>query len=165
MLIERIRTLLVGHQAGKAVYGIIIALAIVITLEAHPPSAMEAEATILLGALAVAMAEFYSDVLQLRITERRQASRKEMADIGRHIGTVLVGSLLPLPVFIMASLGLLTIESAFVIVKWMLVTLLFLYGFVAAQIGGAGTKWSLLLGAMTGSIGVLVVLVKAALSH
>ncbi len=165
ILIERIRELLVGHRAGKAIYGIIIALAIVITLEAHPPSALEAEATILLGALAVAMAEFYSETLQLRITEQRRVTRKEISGIGQHIGTVLVGSLLPLPIFVLASLGLLSIESAFTIVKWMLVTMLFVYAYVAAQVGGAGLRWSILLATMTGSIGVIVVLAKAALSH
>ena len=164
-MIERIRSLLVGHNAGKAVYGIIIALAIVITLEAHPPSPLEAEATILLGALAVAMAEFYSETLQLRISERRRASRQENVEIGRHVGTVLVGALLPLPAFLLVSLGVMSIEGAFTFVKWMLVTLLFIYGYVAAQVGGAGIRWSILLGMMTGSIGVIVVIAKAAFSH
>ena len=164
-MIERIRDLLVGHRAGKVIYGVIIALAIVITLEAHPPGALEAEATLLLGAFAVAFAEFYSDVLQTRITERRRVSREEMNRIGRHIGAVLIGSLLPLPVFMLVSLGVLSIEAAFTIVKWMLVTVLFVYGFVAAQVSGAGTLWSFFLAAMMGSIGVIVVLAKAAFSH
>jgi hypothetical protein len=162
---ERVSTLLVGHRSGKAVYGIIIALAIVITLEAHPPNALEAEATILLGALAVAIAEFYSEVLQFRITERRRLNQGEMFEIGRHVGTVLVAALLPLPVFLLVSLGLISIDFAFDVVKWMLVALLFVYGYVAAQISGAGTRWSLLLAITTGSIGVVVVLAKAALSH
>lgn len=164
-MIERLRNLFVGHSAGKAVYGIIIALAIVITLDAHPPSALEAEATILLGALAVAMAEFYSETLQLRIESRRRATRQEMSEIARHVGTVLVGGLLPLPVFLLVPLGVMSIEGAFTFVKWMLVTLLFVYGYVAAQVGGAGVRWSMFLGMMTGSIGVLVVIAKAAFSH
>ena len=164
-MIERIRSLLVGHRAGKVVYGIIIALAIVITLEAHPPGALEAEITILLGAVAVAIAEFYSDVLQTRITERRGVTREEMHRIGRHIGAVLVGALLPLPVFLLVSLGVLNIDAAFDLVKWMLVAVLFAYGFIAAQIGGAGTLRSLMLAGILGSTGLIVVLVKAALSH
>lgn len=164
-MIERIRNLLVGHRAGKAIYGVIIALAIVITQEAHPPSALVAEATILLGALAVAMAEFYSEALQLGITERHRPTREQTRELAGHVGTVMVGALLPLPIFVLASLGVFTIDAAFDIVKWMLVTLLFVYGFVAARITGVDVRWSLLLGATTGSIGVFVVLAKAALSH
>ena len=164
-MIERIRDLLVGHRAGKVIYGVIIALAIVITLEAHPPGALEAEVTLLLGAFAVSFAEFYSDMLQTRITERRRVLRAEMNQIGRHVGAVLIGALLPLPMFILVSLGVLSIESAFTIVKWMLVTVLFVYGYVAAQLSGAGTLWSFFLATMIGSIGVIVVLAKAAVSH
>lgn len=164
-MIERIRELLVGHRAGKVVYGIIIALAIVITMEAHPPSALAAEATILLGALAVAIAEFYSEVLQWRITEQRRVTTEQMHRIARHIGAVLVGALLPLPVFVLASLGVFSLEGAFAVVKWMLVALLFVYGYVSAQVGGAGVTWSVVLGTMVGSVGLIVVLAKAALSH
>ena len=164
-MINRIRELFIGHRAGKAVYGIIIALAIVITLETHPPRPLEAEIAILLGAFAVAMAEFYSDFLQARIDIRGRVPRAEMIDIARHVGTVLVAALLPIPVFLLVSLGVLSIEGAFTIVKWMLVGLLFAYGYVAAIIGGAGITWSIILGAMVGSIGVFVVLAKATLAH
>jgi len=164
-MLANLREILTGYRAGKAVYGIIIALAIVISLETNPPDALEAEMTILLGALAVVIAEFYSDYLQRRIDRRGELTTAEMKQIGSHVGTVMFGALLPIPIFLLATFGVLSVASAFTIIKWMLVGLLFIYGYISCLISGVGITWSLILGSLVGSIGLVVVLAKAALSH
>lgn len=52
-----------SRQVARVVYGAIVGLALVVGLEAHPPSAGVMAATLLATGVAVGLAELYSELL------------------------------------------------------------------------------------------------------
>ncbi len=158
---EHLREILIGYRAGKAVYGIIIALAIIVTLDALASNAIQAELAILLGTLTVAMAEFYSEYLQRHLDNKGHVPRAELKDIGKRVGTLLVAAWLPLPFFLLATFGLISTATAIEITTWLMTGLIFFYAFITALICGANLVWSIVIGSMVGFIGILLVLAEA----
>lgn len=154
-----------GHRAAKVIYGTIIVLVVIVTLEDHPPGALAAIGSVLGAGVAVAIAEFYSELIGLRIHEKRRLTRTEIHGIATSVSAVLFGALLPLPVLLLALFDVFTVESALALDKWILVGLLVFYGYGAATLSGTGKVWATFMALLAGTIGIAVVLIKAALSH
>ena len=154
-----------GHRAAKIIYGTIIVLVVIVTLEEHPPTAEVAIGSVLGASLAVALAEFYSELIGKRIHEKRKLTQTDVHEITTSVSAVLIGALLPLPILLLAVSGAISIELALEIDQWLLIGLLVFFGYGAAVLSGAGRLWAFLFALMAGTIGIVVVLVKAALSH
>jgi hypothetical protein len=56
-----------SEQVSRVVYGTVIGVALVAALEAHPPTAGATAATILTTAVAVGLAELYSEIVGARV--------------------------------------------------------------------------------------------------
>lgn len=153
-----------GHRAAKIVYGIIIVLVVIITLEDHPPAPLNATLSILGAAFAVALAEFYSDMVGQRIHKRDHLSWTERREVATSVGAVVIGALIPLPFFLIAGLGLITSLQAFLFAKWALIALLAAYGYAAAALSGSSRFWAIFYALLAGAIGTAVVLAKYYLS-
>ena len=73
---RRLRLALVGHlestHVGRVVYGAIIGLALVVALQAHPPGSGTVVALIIGTAVAVGLAELYSELLGTETRTRRR---------------------------------------------------------------------------------------------
>ena len=65
-MLRAIKAHLGSRQVSRVIYGAIIGLALIVALEEHPPSSRVVVATLLGTALAVGLAEFYSDVIGAR---------------------------------------------------------------------------------------------------
>ena len=130
-------------------------------LEDHPPAAA-ATAAILLGtAVAVALAELYSELLGVRVRlgtgvdrGHRARDRRERGggrDRGGPAGWVLPAG----------GDGAIELGTAFSLAKWSGLGLMSFYGFAAARLSGADLKGSLLQALAIGAIGALVIAIKA----
>jgi hypothetical protein len=154
-----------GHRVAKIIYGTIIVLVVIVTLEDHPPSPTVAIGSVLGASIAVALAEFYSELIGKRIHEKRRLSTADTREIMSAVSAVLIGALLPLPILILAWLDLVSIGFALILNKWLLVGLIIFYGYAAAAVSGSGRLWATFSALLAGTIGLTVVLIKAALSH
>ena len=154
-----------GHRVAKIIYGSIIILVVLLAMEDHPPSPTGTIATVLFTGLGVALAELYSDFIGTRIRERRLLTWAERSQMTHNVGAVLIGALLPLPFFILAGLGLMRLEVAFLFAKWILVGTLLFYGFVASRLSGHGHVLSFVYAVAASAIGLLVVLIKSTVGH
>ena len=76
---ERLRGMIEDHlgsrDVARVIYGAIIGLALVVALEDHPPSPGAAAATVVGTALAVGLAEAYSEIVGARRTRRKVHAR------------------------------------------------------------------------------------------
>ena len=154
-----------GHRVSKIIYGTIIVLVVIVTLEDHPPEPWGAIASVLGASIAVALAEFYSELIGKRINKKRRLSPVEIREIMGSVSAVLIGALLPLPILLLAWLDLFDVEFALRLDKWLLIGLLVFYGYAAAALSGSDRLWATLFAILAGSIGGAVVLIKAALGH
>jgi hypothetical protein len=156
-----VATHLESHQVSRVVYGSIIGLALVVALEAHPPAAGAVVASLVGTAVAVGLAELYSELVGLQMSGHRRARRREVRELVADLAAVAVGIAFPALFFVLAAAGALETEDAFTIAKWTGLGLIGIYGFAGARLSGRGVAASLLQAAAVALIGGFLIAVKA----
>jgi hypothetical protein len=150
-----------SRQVSRVIYGSIIGLALVVGLEAHPPPTAAAIASLLATAVAVGLAELYSEIVGTETRTRHRVPREQLGHILDDVFAVAFGIAFPSVFFLLAALGLLELDTAFTLAKWSGLGLIGAYGFVAARFAGAGVWPALLQALAVAAIGALLIAVKA----
>jgi hypothetical protein len=150
-----------SHQVSRVIYGSIIGLALVVALEAHPPGSGAVIATLIGTAVAVGLAELYSELVGLQVRGHRRAEGTERRELLADIAAVAFGVAFPSVFFILAAAGAMEEDTAFTIAKWTGLGLIALYGVVGARVSGAGMVASLIQGSAVGLIGGALIALKA----
>lgn len=160
-----IRRFLAAHlgsrQVSRVVYGAIIGLALVVALEAHPPPIGAVIATLLGTAVAVALAEFYSEVIGFETTGRRDATRTERHDLFADMVAVTIGIAFPAVFFVLAAVHVFDEDTAFTVSKWTGLGLIGAYAFAGARLSGRSFVGSLVRAACAALIGAFLITLKA----
>jgi hypothetical protein len=142
---------------SRVVYGAIIGLALVVALEAHPPPNRGVIATLVGTAIAVALAELYSDWLDAKARRREQHGRT----IVEHALAAAIGISFPAVFFILSAAGAIKQETAFDLAKWTGLGLIAFYGYCAGRVSGAGWLASTLHALGVGLIGAALIVLKS----
>ena len=150
-----------SNQVSRVIYGSIIGLALVLALEAHPPSSAAVIATLVGTAIAVALAELYSELVGLQVRGHRRARGAERRELLADIAAVTFGVAFPSVFFILAAAGALEQDTAFTVAKWTGLGLIALYGILGARVSGAGVLASLLQGSAVALIGGALIALKS----
>jgi hypothetical protein len=148
-------------QVSRVIYGSIIGLALVVALEAHPPPPGAVIATLVGSAIAVALAELYSELVGLQVRGHGRAGRAERRHLRADIAAVTVGVAFPTVFFILAAAGVFDDGTAFTVAKWSGLGLIGVYGCVGARVSGASLPASLLQGSAVALIGAFLIALKA----
>ncbi|HKG62923.1 MAG TPA: hypothetical protein VKB28_02560 [Solirubrobacteraceae bacterium] len=146
-------------NVSEVVYGTVIGLALVVALEAHPPAAAATAVTIVTTAVAVGLAELYSELVGARL--RRRGGPGERDSIGAGVAAVVAGAAFPAVFFVLAAAELIELDTAFTIAKWSGLGLIALYGWCAARLDGAPHHKALMHAGAVALIGAFVIAVKA----
>ena len=150
-------------QVSRVIYGAIIGLALVVALQDHPPKAGAMVGFIVATAVAVALAELYSDIIG---TETRTHARVEAArrrSIAKEAAAVACGIGFPAIFFLLASADALELDTAFTIAKWSGIALIGLYGYLGGRLSGRSVPASILHALAVGLIGGILIAFKALL--
>ena len=150
-----------SRQVSRVVYGAIIGLALVVALEAHPPPLGAVIATLVGTAIAVALAELYSELIAFETSGRRDASRVERRELAADMAAVSSGIAFPAVFFALAAAGVFDEDTAFTISKWTGLALIGAYGFAGARLSGHTVATSLLRAAAVALIGAFLITLKA----
>ena len=156
-----IETHLGSQQVARVIYGAIIGMALVVSLQAHPPPPGVVAATLLATAVAVGLAELYSDVVGAETRNRRRVGRDQVGHILHDAAAVAFGICFPAVFFVLAAAGVLEPDTAFTVAKWSGLGLIGFYGFIAGRLAGAGLGASLLQALAVGVIGGVLIAFKA----
>jgi VIT1/CCC1 family predicted Fe2+/Mn2+ transporter len=150
-------------QVSRVIYGAIIGLALVVSLEDHPPKAGVMAGFLLATAVAVALAEIYSDVIgtETRTHARVAAARKR--SIATESAAVACGIAFPAVFFVLASAGVLETGTAFTLAKWSGLGLIGVYGYLGGRLSGRSVPASILHALAVGLIGGFLIAFKALL--
>ncbi len=157
----RILTHLRSGQVSRVVYGSIIGLALVLTLEAHPPAPGAAVGTLLATALAVALAELYSEQLGARARASMGGHREPLRAIVTNAVAVAFGVAFPSVFFLAATLHLLAYDTAFAVAKWSGLALIAGYGYLGARLTGVRRLHALLQAAAVAAMAAVLIALKA----
>jgi multisubunit Na+/H+ antiporter MnhB subunit len=150
-----------SQQVSRVIYGAIIGLALVVALQAHPPPPGAVIASLLGTAVAVALAEVYSELVGFETVRRRQATAAERESLAADAAAVAIGIGFPSLFFLLAVLGVLGDDSAFALARWTGLGLLGLYGFAGARLTGSRLPGALIKGAGVALIGAALIGLKA----
>jgi hypothetical protein len=156
-----LRAHLASRQVTRVVYGAIIGLALIVTLEKHPPETGAVIASLVATAFAVAFAELYAEYVGTETRERHRVDRSQLAHMLDDSLAVGFGVVFPGIYFLLALLGALELDTAFRLAKWSGLGLIGFYGFCAGRLAGASITRSLLQAAAVMTIGAAVIAVKA----
>lgn len=162
-MLQSVEAHLGSRQVARVIYGSIIGLALVVALEAHPPSAGAVLASLWGTALAVGLAELYSEIVGTETRTRHRIVRAEVTLLLDDVGAVALGIAFPGVFFVLAALGALELDSAFTVAKWSGLALIGAYGFGGARLAGASVIASLVQAFAVGAIGGVLIAVKALL--
>jgi hypothetical protein len=150
-----------SQQVARVIYGAIIGMALVVTLEAHPPRPGVVAASLLATAVAVGLAELYSEVVGAETRNHRRVGRDQLGHILRDASAVGFGIAFPAAFFVLAAAGVLEDDTAFTVAKWSGLGLISFYGFLAGRLSGAGLGVSVLQALAVGVIGGALIAFKA----
>ena len=150
-----------SEQVARVIYGSIVGLALVVALEPHPPTAAAVGAILVTTAIAVALAELYSDVVGTRIRLRGPLGKQQRRETRADVIAVAAGAAFPAVFFVLAAAGAIKLDLAFTLAKWSGLGLIAAYGYAAGRLSGAAVGRSLLHALAVGAIGAAVILVKA----
>ena len=150
-------------QVSRVIYGSIIGLALVVSLEDHPPKAGVMAGFLLATAVAVALAEIYSDIIgtETRTHARVDSARKR--SIAKESAAVACGIGFPAVFFVLATTDALDLDTAFTLAKWSGLGLIGLYGYFGGRLSGRSVPASILHALAVGLIGGFLILLKALL--
>jgi hypothetical protein len=152
---------LASRQVTRVVYGAIIGLALIVSLEKHPPEAGVVIGSLVATALAVAFAELYAEYVGTETRERHRINRSEFAHMLDDSVAVAFGVAFPGIFFLLSVLGLLELDTAFRLAKWSGLGLIAFYGFCAGRLAGASVRRSLVQAMAVAAIGGIVIAFKA----
>src|SRR3954453_5776362 len=120
-----------SRNVARVTYGAVVGLAVVVAMQAHPPGAAVAAGTIAGTALAVGLAELYSESVGAGARPPRPVPRPEIREMGGEAGAVFVGAGFPAVFFVASALGVMDVDLAFTLSKWTGLGLICGYGYLA----------------------------------
>lgn len=160
---QRVLAHLRSGQVSKVVYGSIIGLALVLTLEVHPPGTGAIIGTLVATGFAVSLAELYSEVIGARTQASLGEEHEPIGAIVEDAVAVTLGVAFPAVFFILSALGLWELDTAFEVARWTGLGLIAGYGYLAARISGAGVGRALLQASGVAVIAAALIAFKAVL--
>jgi hypothetical protein len=160
-MLQALEAHLGSRQVSRVIYGSIIGLALVVVLEAHPPRTAAVVASLLATAVAVGLAELYSEVVGTETSTRRRIARGQVLGILDEVAAVAFGIAFPSVFFLVAALGAIEQHTAFTLAKWSGLGLIGAYGFIAARFAGASVARALLQALAVAGVGGVLIAVKA----
>ena len=147
----------------KVVYGSIVGLALVVALEAHPGTPTQTFAAVVATAIAIALAEAFSEFIGIETRERRHVAGREIPGLAADAGAVAIGAGFPAVFFLLAAVKVLDLDTAFTIAKWSGLGLIFAYAWAASRLAGSSVVTATLHATVVGAIGVVLIALKALL--
>jgi hypothetical protein len=150
-----------SRQVGRVVYGSIIGLALVVAIESHPPKASVMAIWLAGTAIAVGLAEIYSEVVGIETSTRQPVTRRQLGHMVEDAGAVAFGVAFPAVFFVISALSSMDVERAFTLAKWTGLGLIGFYGFWAARFAGAPTHRALFKALLVALIGAGLIALKA----
>jgi hypothetical protein len=158
-----VRAHLGSRDVARVVYGAVIGLALVVALEHHGATAGQTAAALLGTAIAVGLAETYSEFVGIETRERRHVRRRELPGLAAEAGAVAFGAAFPGVFFLLSVLHVMSVGTAFTLAKWTGLGLIFAYGFAASRLAGSSVLTALAHAAAIGATGGVLIGLKALL--
>jgi hypothetical protein len=156
MLLERR-----AQRAARAVYGSIIALAVIVVLDEAGAEADQVLATAVGSVVAAMLAEGYAEYIAAVIRQRRHPTRTESVDMSQDIGVGTVAALVPLAPFVLVEVDAIELPAAYDVAPWLGLAVIGGYTLLANRLAGLGRLQNTVMTAVGLLIGLTLIAIKA----
>jgi hypothetical protein len=164
---SRLRRAILAHLGSEdvahVIYGSIIGLALVQALKGHPPAPAVVAGLLFGSAVAVGLAEAYSEIIAAEARTRRPVHGERMREVIREATAVVLGAGFPAVFFLLAAAGAMRQQTAFRVATWTGLALIVAYGYLGARLSGSRVLAALLKALAVGVIGGVLIGLKALL--
>jgi hypothetical protein len=150
-------------QVTRVIYGSIIGLALVVALEHHSPGAGSVAGLLVGTAVAVGLAEVYSEVIGSQTRNRRRVRRGEVGHLLDEAVAVAFGVGFPAVFFVLAAVDVMEEDTAFDVAEWTGLGLIAFYGFCAGKLAGEGLIGAIVQALLVALVGLALIALKAVL--
>jgi hypothetical protein len=153
-----------GIHADRAIYVLIATLAVSVALQDGTGASPVAVLASVAGtAIALTLAELFAGRVGISIREHRTPTDGEMRSEYHAALTGLAVAALPTVFFLLATLDLIKLETAFVIAQWTGFAVIGIYAYIAARSAGRSQARSLVSGVGLALIGGMLILINSLL--
>jgi hypothetical protein len=160
MSTERVRRVLLAHDAPDLLYGAIVAGSVLAVSSAHAEdTAHVAVATALVTAI-YWLAHVYVDAIGGRFRDNDRPMHRRIVDAMRDATELLIGAVPPILVFLLARVLGADVQGAAQAALWFTVVMLLVAGAGAAYLAGVRGVTLVVESLIAGSLGLLVILLK-----
>ena len=156
---EIVNKLSSGKNAYRIITGTITTWVLMIAFEADHSGPTEILLDLAIFALLLLMTYVFATVIGEEIIVRRQTSWKRIFEMVIEVSPVLLFTVPPILIFVIASFGILTVKTGLLLSDLGLLSILFLMGFLAGKAIGGGTR-GLLDGVLAVAIGGCLVILR-----
>jgi hypothetical protein len=132
-----------------------------VALQAHPPAPGAVVASLLATAVAVGLAELYSEIVGTETMTRHRITRALLAEMADDTFAVAFGVSFPAIFFVLAALGAFSTDTAFTIARWSGLGLIGCYGYAAGRLAGARPLTCVVQALAVATIGGVLIGIKA----
>ena len=150
-----------SRQVSRVIYGSIIGLALIVVFEDHAPKAGVGLATMLGTAVAVGLAELYSELVGEELRTGRRITREAIAEELDKVLAVGFGVAFPGVFFLLAAIGVMDVDTAIDVAQWSGLGLIAFYGFVGARVTGLTGHRALIEALIVGGVAGFLIVLKA----
>lgn len=155
-----------SDRATKAIYGAILIFAFLIGQEhTRHDSALPLIFSTLFAAIAIVLAEIYSELLGKTIKHKKALTKADRRELERDSLAIISVSLWPSFFFFLSFLGLYSIQSAFILSYILLISTIFAFSYWANRLSKYTKLKSFAIALAISALGLSVILIKYALTH
>jgi hypothetical protein len=148
-------------RAARAVYGTIVALAVIVVLDDGQTEADELIVAVLGATIAASLAETYADYLATVIRQRRHMSFAEVRRAATDSALGTLAALLTLVPFLVVELGWIETQTAFDLATWIGLALIGGYSLFANRVAGLPWRRAAITTASMLAVGLVLIAIKS----
>jgi len=157
---EILNKLLRGKNVFRIIIGTMTTWILIIAFWAERSTPTEIVLDITLFAVLMLMSYVFASVIGEEIIVQRQTSWRRIFEITLNVAPVLLATLPPFLIFVIASFDIITVKTGLILSELSLLTILFLMGLLAGKAIGA-VRRGLVDGALAAGIGVGLVILRS----
>jgi hypothetical protein len=151
----------IAQRAARAVYGSIVALAVIVVLDKANAEADEVIAAVIGSVIAATLAEQYAEYIGHVIRERRHLTGAELRQQAWDGAAGALAALVPLIPFVLVEADVIEVRTAYDIAPWLGLGVIGGYSLLANREAGVSGARNIVVTGMALAVGASLILIKA----
>jgi hypothetical protein len=151
----------IAQRAARAVYGSIVALAVIVVLDKGGAEADEVIAAVIGSVVAATLAEQYSEYIAHVIRERRHLTRAELREQITDAAAGALAALVTVIPFLLVELDVIETPTAYDIAPWLGLGVIGGYSLLANREAGVTGARSIVVTGLALGVGASLIAIKA----